>query len=450
MHVNFFKIKTKLKSRRELGLKITDDQIKELEKNVDNVDFVKANEEEKLTRHDVMAHVHVFAAQCPLAAPIIHLGATSCDIVDNTDLIVMKDAMKILLPKLAKCISVIAEFAKKHKSLPTLGYTHLQPAQLTTVGKRASLWLNELLISERAISKVKEDLLFRGIKGTTGTQASFLQLFEGDYNKVKKLDTLFTQYAGFQKSFPVTGQTYSRLVDVEIVSALALLGAAAHKTCSDLRILANQQEMGEPFEETQIGSSAMAYKQNPMRSERCCSIARYLMNLVPNPLQTASVQWLERTLDDSANRRIVLSEAFLAADSIVRILQNVFEGLTVFPKVIEANINNYLPFLATENIIIAVVNHGGDRQEAHEKIRVLSIEVAREMKVEGVKRNTLIEKIEKDSFFEKIIPELPSILDIRTFFGCADLQVSEFLEDYVDPVLKKYEIERIAPSTLDI
>ncbi|KAK7601765.1 hypothetical protein V9T40_009206 [Parthenolecanium corni] len=449
----FLKKETRKKARwpDKLGVNITDEQLKQLKENISNVDFEKAAEEEKKTRHDVMAHVHVFAEQCPLAAPIIHLGATSCDIVDNADLIIIRDALDILLPKIAQCINLLSHFAVQHKDIPTLGYTHLQPAQLTTVGKRACLWLQDFLLSEEAIADVREKLKFRGIKGTTGTQASFLQLLNGNFDKVKELDRLVSLEAGFQKSYPVTGQTYSRLVDCSIISALTIFGAAVHKISTDLRILANFNEVSEPIESTQIGSSAMPYKQNPMRCERACSISRYLMNLITNPLNTASVQWFERTLDDSANRRITIPEAFLAADSVVRLMLNVFQGLRIHPQVINQHVNNELPFMASENIVIAVVNHGGNRQECHEKIRVLSFEVKKEI-VETGCRNNLIEKLEKDPYFANIVPELSTILDPKTFTGCASAQVTEFIENHVHPVLKKYEskLSSILPVALEI
>ncbi|KAE9525892.1 hypothetical protein AGLY_013941 [Aphis glycines] len=325
-------------AEQELGLDITNKQLEELRNNIENVDFAAATEEEKLTRHEIMAHVHTYATCCPTAGPIIHLGATARDIGDNADLIVLRDAFDILLPKLAGCMKTLGEFADKHKELATLGFTHFQPAQLTTVGKRACLWLQDLVLCEKNLSRVRTELKFRGIKGTTGTQASFLQLFNGDYEKVRELDNRVTKLAGFSSSYSVTGQTYPRIVDAEIVASLSILGAAVHKMCTDLRLLAGMNEIGELFEPTQIGSSAMPYKQNPRISERVCSIARYLMNLVNNPLSTASVQWLERTLDDSANRQLCLSEAFLAADGVLLTVQNIFEGLSVFPKVISRNI----------------------------------------------------------------------------------------------------------------
>lgn len=326
-----------------------------MEKYVDIIDFKAAAEEEKLTRHDVMAHIHVFAKQCPKAAPIIHLGATSCFVGDNTDLIILRDSLDLLLPRLVGAIKSLSEFAEKFRALPTLGFTHLQPAQLTTVGKRTTLWIQDLLMDERNLRRCREDLRCRGVKGTTGTQASFLELFGGDGSKVRQLDKRVTTLAGFEKYYSVTGQTYSRKVDLDIVSALSGLGATIHKLCTDLRLLASRKEIEEPFEDTQIGSSAMPYKRNPMRSERCCALARHLIALHSNAANTLSVQWLERTLDDSANRRITLSESFLSADACLLTLLNISQGLVVYPKVIERHIAQELPFMSAENVIMAMV-----------------------------------------------------------------------------------------------
>ncbi|XP_065744504.1 adenylosuccinate lyase isoform X3 [Phocoena phocoena] len=333
-----------------------------MKSNLDNIDFKMAAEEEKQLRHDVMAHVHTFAHCCPRAAGIIHLGATSCYVGDNTDLIILRNAFDLLLPKLARVISRLADFAKERADLPTLGFTHFQPAQLTTVGKRCCLWIQDLCMDLQNLKRVRDDLRFRGVKGTTGTQASFLQLFEGDDQKVEQLDKMVTEKAGFKRAFIITGQTYTRKIDIEVLSVLAGLGASVHKICTDIRLLASLKELEEPFEKQQIGSSAMPYKRNPMRSERCCSLARHLMTLVMDPLQTASVQWFERTLDDSANRRMCLAEAFLTADTILNTLQNISEGLVVYPRVIERRIRQELPFMATENIIMAMVKAGGNRQ----------------------------------------------------------------------------------------
>ncbi|XP_059616135.1 adenylosuccinate lyase [Phlebotomus argentipes] len=426
------------KAEKELGLDITDEQIAEMEANVDNVDFQAAAAEEKLTRHDVMAHVHVFAKLCPKAAPIIHLGATSCFVGDNTDLLILRGGLDLLLDGVAGVISRLSEFAREYRSLPTLGFTHLQPAQLTTVGKRASLWLSDLLMDERALRRCREDLCFRGVKGTTGTQASFLQLFDGDGAKVRLLDRRVGQLAGFAKCYPVTGQTYSRKVDLEVVAALSGLGATVHKMCSDLRLLASRKELEEPFESTQIGSSAMAYKRNPMRSERCCAIARHLITLHANAANTHATQWLERTLDDSANRRLTLSEAFLSADAVLLTLLNITQGLVVYPKVIERHIAQELPFMSTENVIMAMVKAGGDRQVCHEKIRVLSHEAGAQVKVHG-KDNDLVARIKADAYFAPILSQLDAILDAKTFIGRAAEQVEEFLAEEVAPVLAKYK-----------
>ncbi|KYM96559.1 PREDICTED: adenylosuccinate lyase [Cyphomyrmex costatus] len=426
------------KAEMELGLAIKPEQIAEMEAHVDDIDFQAAAKEEKARRHDVMAHVHVFSKQCPLAAPIIHLGATSCYVGDNTDLLILRQGFDILVPKLAGVIHRLAKFAHEHRNLPTLGFTHLQPAQLTTVGKRATLWLQDLLMDERAIRRARNDLKFRGVKGTTGTQASFLQLFNGDAKKVKQLDALVTKMAGFEKHYTVTGQTYSRKVDIECLNVLSSLGATVHKICTDIRLLANMKEIEEPFESTQIGSSAMPYKRNPMRSERCCSVARHLMVLVNNTLHTAATQWMERTLDDSANRRLVLAEAYLSADSILMTLENITEGLVVYPKVIARHVAQELPFMSTENVIMAMVKAGGDRQVCHEKIRVLSQEAGAQVKQHGLD-NDLIDRIRKDPYFAPILSQLDALLDPSTFVGRAPEQVVEFLEEDVYPMLKSYK-----------
>uniref|UniRef100_A0A023GND2 Adenylosuccinate lyase n=1 Tax=Amblyomma triste TaxID=251400 RepID=A0A023GND2_AMBTT len=409
-------------AEKSLGLPITDEQIKEMEEHVNDVDFAAAAEEERLTRHDVMAHVHVFAKQCPKAAPIIHLGATSCYVGDNTDLIQLKEALGILLPKLARCIHRLCKFATEFATLPTLGFTHFQPAQLTTVGKRACLWMQDLLMDLRNLQRVQEDLRFRGVKGTTGTQASFLQLFEGDHAKVQELDRLVTKMAGFERAYIVCGQTYTRKVDVDCLAALASLGASVHKICTDLRLLAHMKEVEEPFEKTQIGSSAMPYKRNPMRSERCCALSRHLMALIADPLATQATQWMERTLDDSANRRISLGEGFLTADVVLNTLQNICEGLVVYPEVIRAHIRQELPFMATENIIMAMVKAGGNRQDCHERIRVLSHEAAAQVKERGL-ANDLVERIRADSYFAPIHQQLDSLLNPSSFIGRAPEQV---------------------------
>ncbi|XP_011170329.1 adenylosuccinate lyase [Solenopsis invicta] len=437
------------KAEMELGLPINPEQIAEMEAHVNDIDFEAAAKEEKATRHDVMAHVHVFGEQCPLAAPIIHLGATSCYVGDNTDLLILRQGFDILLPKLASVIKRLAKFAHENRDLPTLGFTHLQPAQLTTVGKRATLWLQDLMMDERAIRRARNDLRFRGVKGTTGTQASFLQLFNGDAEKVKRLDALVTKMAGFDKYYAVTGQTYSRKVDIECLNVLSSLGATVHKICTDIRLLANMKEIEEPFESTQIGSSAMPYKRNPMRSERCCSVARHLMVLVNNTLHTAATQWMERTLDDSANRRLTLAEAYLSADSILMTLQNITEGLVVYPKVIARHVAQELPFMSAENVIMAMVKAGGDRQVCHEKIRVLSQEAGAQVKQHGLD-NDLVDRIRKDPYFKPILSQLDALLDPSTFVGRAPQQVVEFLENEVYPVLENYKGLESGKVELDI
>ncbi|CAB3384600.1 Hypothetical predicted protein [Cloeon dipterum] len=409
-----------------------------MRRNVAQIDFAHAQEEERRVRHDVMAHVHTFARCCPLAAPIIHLGATSCYVTDNTDLLVIRSALELLLVRVAGCVQRLARFAQQHRDTPTLGFTHFQPAQMTTVGKRACLWLQDLLMDERALRRVHSELRFRGVKGTTGTQASFLQLFDGDGEKVKQLDRRVCQLSGFERSFLVCGQTYTRKQDTEVVNALASLGASVHKMCTDVRLLASLKEVEEPFEKDQIGSSAMAYKRNPMRSERCCALSRHLMALPANTLHTHATQWLERTLDDSANRRLTLSEAFLTADAVLLTLLNVTQGLVVYPKVIERHISQELPFMATENLIMAMVRKGADRQECHEKIRVLSHEAAAQVKEHG-KDNDLVARVEADAYFAPILPHLQQLLDPATFVGRAPQQVTEFLQEEVQPVLDLYQ-----------
>uniref|UniRef100_A0AAX7SDE4 Adenylosuccinate lyase n=1 Tax=Astatotilapia calliptera TaxID=8154 RepID=A0AAX7SDE4_ASTCA len=423
------------KAEKALGLPITDAQIAEMESHAEDIDFAMAAEEERKLRHDVMAHVHTFAHCCPTAAPIIHLGATSCYVGDNTDLIALRDGFNILLPKLARVIDRLANFAEEYADLPTLGFTHFQPAQLTTVGKRACLWLQDLVMDVRNLERARDDLRFRGVKGTTGTQASFLQLFQGDHDKVEELDKMVTEMAGFKKAYLVTGQTYSRKVDVDCLATLTRLGASVHKICTDICLLANLKEIEEPFEKEQIGSSAMPYK---MHAERSCSLARHLIALMADPLQTASGQWLERTLDDSANRRISLPESFLTADIILSTLQNITEGLVVYPKVIERHIHHELPFMATENNIMAIVKAGGNRQECHEKIRVLSQEAAAVVKQEGGD-NDLLVRIQRDPYFAPILGQLDALLDPKTFIGRAPQQVKTFLAEEVRPLLEPYK-----------
>ncbi|KAF9427163.1 adenylosuccinase ade13, partial [Podila epigama] len=424
-------------AEKELGLDIPEGAIEEMKEHLYDIDYTLAIAEEKKRRHDVMAHVHTFGVACPKAAGIIHLGATSCYVTDNGDLIILRDGLDILLPKLARVIQRLSAFAEQYKDLPTLGFTHFQPAQLTTVGKRATLWIQELLWDLRNLTRAREDIGFRGVKGTTGTQGSFLALFEGDHQKVEDLDQRVTELSGFKEYYPVTGQTYSRKIDVDILQPMASFGATVHKIATDIRLLANLKEIEEPFEKDQIGSSAMAYKRNPMRCERACSLARHLQILAQDALGTASVQWLERTLDDSANRRICLPEAFLTMDILLTLLQNISEGLVVYPKVIERRISQELPFMATENIIMAMVKKGGDRQECHEHIRVLSHEAGAVVKQQGGE-NDLIERIRKDGYFEPIWGELDTLMDPSTFIGRAPQQVDRFLKNYVEPALKPF------------
>ncbi|KAJ3410457.1 hypothetical protein HDV05_003719 [Chytridiales sp. JEL 0842] len=426
-------------AEKQLGLTdITDEALSEMASNIYNIDYTMAAAEEKRRRHDVMAHVHTFGVACPKAAGIIHLGATSCYVTDNSELIMIRDGLNILIPKLVSCIDKLSKFCTKYADLPTLGFTHLQPAQLTTVGKRACLWLQDYLMDLRNISSALHNMRFRGVKGTTGTQASFLSLFEGDHSKVEDLDRLVTEMSGFKSAFAVTGQTYSRKVDYDILSTLASFGCSAHKMASDIRILASLKEIEEPFEKDQIGSSAMAYKRNPMRCERVCSLARHLMTLAANAQQTAANQWLERTLDDSANRRITIPEAFLTADIVLSLLQNILDGMVVYPKVINRRISQELPFMATENFIMFMVKKaGGDRQRCHEEIRVLSHEAAKVVKEEGGE-NDLVERIKRTPYFAPLVPHLDELLDPKTFVGRAPQQVESFIKNEVEPVLAQY------------
>jgi len=437
------------KAERHLGLAISAEQIAQMEAHLDDIDYAMAAKEEKKRRHDVMAHVHTFGAVAPLAAPIIHLGATSCYVTDNADLILMREALRLLAVKCAKAIDRFARFAEQQKALPTLGYTHFQAAQLTTVGKRCTLWLQDLVMDLEALERSAKDLRFRGVKGTTGTQASFLTLFHGDHAKVEELDRLVTIANGFDRAFLVTGQTYTRKQDADVLAVLASLGCSVHKIATDLRLLAHLKEVEEPFEKDQIGSSAMAYKRNPMRCERACSLARHLMTLVQDGYQTHAVQWMERTLDDSAVRRICLPEAFLAADAVLGILQNVAEGLVVYPKVIRRHVDAELPFMATENIIMAMVEAGGNRQDVHEAIRVLSHQAAAQVKLEG-KDNDLIERIRADAFFAPIHASLDALLDPATFTGRAEQQVDRFLADEVRPAIAKYAAQLGGSSELAV
>lgn len=428
------------KCEKKLGLDITDEQIKQMESHLEDIDFEAAAAKEKELRHDVMSHIHVFGELCPKAKPIIHLGATSCYVTDNTELIQMRDGLKIIRRSLLLAIAKFAKIAEQYKNMPTLGFTHYQPAQLTTVGKRFTLYIQDLLLDLERLDYELEKLPFRGVKGTTGTQASFLELFSGDHAKVRRLDDMVTREMGFDKSIAVSGQTYTRKVDYFVISMLSGIAQSAYKFAGDLRLLANLKEVEEPFESKQVGSSAMAYKRNPMRCERICSLARYLISLPANPANTHATQWFERTLDDSANRRIVLAEAFLATDIILSVLANVAEGIQVWPKVIESHVRNELPFMATENILMATVKAGGDRQELHEAIRTHSMAAGRKVKEMG-EANDLIDRIKADPLFAKIAKNIDKIMDPVKFVGRAPEQVDEFLRNEVEPVLKKYKSE---------
>ncbi|NTW71084.1 MAG: adenylosuccinate lyase [Eubacteriaceae bacterium] len=422
------------KGEKQLGLNISDEQIKELEDNIYNIDYDLAQKKEKELRHDVMAHVHTYGEICPTARGIIHLGATSAYVGDNTDIIVYTQGMLTVRKKLINCISRLTEFAMEYKDMPTLGFTHFQPAQLTTVGKRATLWIQDLLMDLDEIDFLLEHVKLRGVKGTTGTQASFMELFEGDHEKIKELDRFVAKEMGFKDSFAVTGQTYPRKFDSRVCNVLSSIAQSLYKFSNDIRLLQHLKEIEEPFEKSQIGSSAMAYKRNPMRTERISSLARYVVITALNPAITASTQWFERTLDDSANKRIAIPESFLAVDAILNLCLNVSEGMVVYEKVIKQHIDAELPFMATENIIMQGVKKGGDRQELHEKIRVHSMEAGRMVKVEG-KSNDLIERIKNDSAFKLEESDLENILDARKYIGRAPEQVVEFIRDQVKPVL---------------
>ncbi|SKC73961.1 adenylosuccinate lyase [Maledivibacter halophilus] len=425
-------------AEKELGLPISNEQIEELKKHQDNINYDVAKEMEKKTRHDVMSHVYAFGEQCPKARGIIHLGATSAFVGDNTDLIIMSKALNIVRNKLINCIDRLSKFAYKYKNVPTLGFTHFQPAQLTTVGKRATLWLMDLLLDLEDIEYLLSKMMLRGAKGTTGTQASYLKLFDGDHEKVKKLDQLVAKKLGFKKTFPVSGQTYSRKYDYRVLSTLSGIAQSLHKMTNDIRLLQHLKEIEEPFGKNQIGSSAMAYKRNPMRSERIASLARYVITNTQNPANTVATQWFERTLDDSANRRLSIPESFLCIDSILEITINISTGLVVYPKVIEKRIKEELPFMATENILMEAVKKGGDRQELHEKIRVHSMNAGRVVKEEG-KKNDLLERIAKDDAFNLTNDEINNLLDPMLFIGRSPQQVEEFIEDCIKPILEENE-----------
>jgi adenylosuccinate lyase len=426
-------------AEKELGLNITDEQINELKKNKDYINYEVAEAKEKEVRHDVMAHVHAYGEQCPAARGIIHLGATSCYVGDNTDIIIMSEALKLIRKKLLTVIKKLSGFALKYKDMPTLGYTHFQPAQLVTVGKRASLWIQDLLLDYEDLQHVLSNMRLLGNKGTTGTQASFLSLFDGNHEKVKELERIIANKVGFDSVFPVSGQTYTRKLDSRILNVLSGIAQSAHKFSNDIRLLQSMKEIEEPFEEKQIGSSAMAYKRNPMRCERITGLARYVIVDALNPAITASTQWFERTLDDSSNKRISIPEAFLAVDAILNIYINVAGGLVVYPKVIEKHVLEELPFMATENILMEAVKRGGDRQELHERIRVHSMEAGKQVKVEG-KKNDLIERIAADSAFGMTLEEINAVLEPKNYIGRSVEQVEEFIENCIKPLLASGEV----------
>ena len=422
-------------TEKELGLNITQEQIDELKANADNINYEVAKEREKQVRHDVMSHVYAYGVQCPKAKGIIHLGATSCYVGDNTDIIVMTEALKLVRKKLVNVIAELAKFAEEHKALPTLAFTHFQPAQPTTVGKRATLWMQEFLLDLEDLDFVLSTMKLLGSKGTTGTQASFLELFDGDQETIDKIDPMIAQKMGFKECYPVSGQTYSRKVDTRVLNVLAGIAASAHKFSNDIRLLQHLKEVEEPFEKSQIGSSAMAYKRNPMRSERIASLSRFVMVDALNPAITSATQWFERTLDDSANKRLSVPEGFLAIDGILDLCLNVVDGLVVYQKVIEKRLRSELPFMATENIMMDAVKAGGDRQELHERIRELSMEAGRNVKVEG-KDNNLLELIAADPAFNMTLEDLQKTMEPAKYTGRAAVQVDNFLKKVVHPVLE--------------
>ena len=425
-------------TEKELGLDITDEQIEELKAHADDINYEDAKAREKQVRHDVMSHVYAYGLQCPKAKGIIHLGATSCYVGDNTDIILMREALGIVRRKLINAIAELAKFADEYKDLPTLAFTHFQPAQPTTVGKRAALWINEFMMDLEDLDYVAGSLKLLGSKGTTGSQASFLELFNGDHEKCVKADAMIAEKMGFESCYPVSGQTYSRKVDTRVLNVLAGIAASATKFSNDIRLLQHLKEVEEPFEKSQIGSSAMAYKRNPMRSERIASLSRYVIADALNPAITSSVQWFERTLDDSANKRLSVPEGFLATDGILDLVVNVVDGLVVYPKVIRKHMMAELPFMATENIMMDAVKAGGDRQELHERIRQLSMEAGRNVKVEG-RDNNLFDLIAEDPAFPLGREELEASLDPSKYVGRAPQQVTAYLNDFVNPMLRENE-----------
>ncbi|MGN0276368.1 MAG: adenylosuccinate lyase [Hominisplanchenecus sp.] len=423
-------------TEKELGLNITDEQIEELKAHAEDINYEVAQERERIVRHDVMSHVYAYGVQCPKAKGIIHLGATSCYVVDNTDIIVMTEALKLVKKKLVNVLAELSKFADEYKAQPTLAFTHFQPAQPTTVGKRATLWMQEFSLDLEDLDHVLDTMKLLGSKGTTGTQASFLELFDGDQETIDKIDPMIAEKMGFKECYPVSGQTYSRKVDTRVINVLAGIAASAHKFSNDIRLLQHLKEVEEPFEKTQIGSSAMAYKRNPMRSERIASLSRYVMVDALNPAITSATQWFERTLDDSANKRLSIPEGFLAIDGILDLCLNVVDGLVVYPKVIEKHMMAELPFMATENIMMDAVKAGGDRQELHERIRVLSMEAGRTVKEEG-KDNNLLELIAADPAFNMSLEELQKTMDPSRYVGRAPRQVEIFLKNVIAPILEE-------------
>lgn len=422
-------------AEQELGLDITDAQLAELRAHVEDIDFDAAARYERQFRHDVMAHVHAYRDLCPQAGGIIHLGATSCYVTDNSELIQMRQSLQLVRTRLVQVIDRLAQFAVQYRDLPCLGFTHLQPAQPVTVGKRAVLWCHDLVLDLDEVEHRLSTLKFRGAKGTTGTQATFLTLFQGDHEKVRRLDQLVAAKMNFSETYAVTGQTYTRKVDSQVLSVLSGIAQSAHKAASDLRLLQSWKEIEEPKEDHQIGSSAMAYKRNPMRAERICALARFAMSLAENGEQTAAVQWMERTLDDSANRRLSIPQAFLAVDAVLILYRNIAEGLEVYPQVIARRLAEELPFMATEEILMAGVQAGGDRQELHERVRIHSVEAARQVKVHG-QANDLLQRLAQDPLFSKV--DLTGALDARRFIGRSPEQVDEFVREVVDPIRQRY------------
>lgn len=435
-------------AERELGLKISAQQISALKKNLTNINWDIIKKRENEVRHDVMAHVYAFGKVAPISAPIIHLGATSCYVTDNADLMIMREGLKIIAQKISAVIFLLADFARVHRKLPTLAFTHFQPAQPTTVGKRATLWAQDFLLDLRELENKIENLPLRGATGTTGTQASFMELFDGDEKKVIALNKKISLKCGFKKLLDVTGQTYTRKLDSQILCVLAGIAESAHKFATDLRLLAGRKEIEEPFAKKQIGSSAMAYKRNPMRSERVCSLARFVMTMPANAWATHATQWFERTLDDSANRRLTMPQAFLAVDAILELCANIADGMVVYPKIIERNLNAELPFMMTENILMSAVKNGGDRQKLHEKIREHSVAVAHEIKING-RDNDLLSRLQNDPAFTKIAQKITNLAKPELYIGRAPQQVDDFIKTTITPLRKKYKFHQTG-STIKV